>query len=153
MSFDLSFDRDPGSGDSHEARGRVRLDDLEETFFAPLSFWSTEDYERQWIDAAMRLLRGEPACFVVGLDEADHPFGHRWMAWPKDGDRALFQDWLILPTSDFDPKDPQASVPHDARLHDDDGTAISIWIISIDSIREWLERRTSVEDKTSTSQH
>lgn len=141
MTFELTFIE----GDAHEPaaiRGRIRLDGERDGFTAPLSLWDRDAYMVQWREAARRVLSGQPACFVVAIDEAEKPVGRRWMAWPQPGGTVLFQEWLILPTMAFDVSDPNASVPPAISLADDHGFEVSTWSVSEAALRDWLDRQT-----------
>jgi hypothetical protein len=56
--------------------GRIILGDFAERFVAPIGSWQREDYERQWIEGARRLVEGaQESAFVA---EAGRLW---WVAW------------------------------------------------------------------------
>lgn len=60
--FDISFISEQPEIDDEgwvALLGRVTVGDETESFMASLEHWTREDYERQWQEAAQRLLDGE----------------------------------------------------------------------------------------------
>lgn len=139
MTFDISFEATSRQRDGIEAVGSITLGAFCERFTSSLALWEPGDYERQWLKAAKQLLEGKPACFVVSFDGAPRVSGERWVAWPaQEDDRIAFQNELILSASQFDPSDPNVSVPGDFDRTDDEGNEISTWIVTCEDVSAWV---------------
>jgi hypothetical protein len=91
--FDISFADEPP--ERLEAGGvglwgRLQLGAEREAFIAPLALWNRADYERQWTEAAERLLDGKPTTAFV--TEAWHMW---WPMW-REGDQLRIHEQLLL---------------------------------------------------------
>lgn len=120
--------------------GRTVMGDFSERFIAPIGFWQRDDYERQWIDGAERLLRGEsPSAFVV---EAGRIW---WTAWREGADVFVHQRFLVLdemaPAWTAMPADLPYALIGPRHTHSDEGTTISQWRVSVDDMRDFVARR------------
>ena len=117
--------------------GRITLGDYSECFWAPLDPWRRADYERQWLDAAHRLLHE--------ADRTGFFTQAYWMWWTmwREGSRVFVHEEFIPPERYGGPYD--GSVPYHIigprGTHSDDGEMVSEWEISVDDIREFLGRR------------
>jgi hypothetical protein len=123
------------------ARGRITLGEFSEEFVAPLVFWTADDYQRQWREAAERILDGfEQSCFVAAMRES--PLDGAIFLWPayRFGDVVYFQHKLLLPEvvkGNFEPSNPYAQV-EERRTLSDDGEPISEWQVSVGDIARFL---------------
>jgi hypothetical protein len=143
--FDIAFiPGEPPYEDEEEGWsglwGRTVLGDFTERFVAPTARWSREDYERQWIDAAERLLRGEPSsAFTV---EAGWIW---WTAWREDGEVIVQQRYLV--TDEMAPaRTAEASrMPYELVGQrggaTEEGLSVSEWRVSLDDVRDFVARR------------
>jgi hypothetical protein len=143
--FDIEFVSDspePADNEQPDAmvlRGRTTIGDFTETFLAPLDFWNREDYERQWMEAARRLLDG--------ADRTGFFTEARWRWWTMwlEGDEVIVHEQILVPEALIEPLDPtdpyhQIGV---RRAHSEDGEPISEWRLAVSDIREFVERRAS----------
>jgi hypothetical protein len=118
-------------------RGQIVLGDFAEEFLASLGPWSRPQYERQWIEAAQRIVTGrfEYTAFVSSA------FQFIWAMW-LIGDEVLVQEKLLMTDtliSPFDPSDPYRQVgQHESES--DDGTHVSEWKITVEDLRAFIER-------------
>src|SRR4051794_38491273 len=91
--FDIAFIPGEPPFEDEEGRGLwgcTVLGGFSERFIAPIGWWSRQDYERQWIEGAERLLRGEASsAFAV---EAGRVW---WTAWREGRDVIIQQRYLI----------------------------------------------------------
>ena len=90
--FDIAFvhDEPERQEDGWDAlEGEIRLGDYRETFLAALDPWGRQDYERHWIEAAQRLIRGSDRTAFVTL-----AFQFRWVMW-RDGTSLVAQEHLL----------------------------------------------------------
>lgn len=118
--------------------GRVTLGAHREQFLAPIGSWQRLDYERQWLEAARRLL-GEAdrtGFFTV-------PYQCWWTMW-RDGTQVWVHEELIT-TEERDAGPYRRTVPYhiieDRVTHTEDGQLISAWMISLDDVRAFVVRR------------
>ena len=143
--FDIEFIADePEHVDEGEhawvaLRGRTTLGDYQEEFLAPLGTWSRAEYQRQWIEAARRLL--------VGADRTGF-FTSAWQFWWvmwRDGqavyvhEQLMVEDTLIAP---FDPADPYRQIGERYTISED-GDAVSEWRLEFADIEAFVARRVS----------
>jgi CdiI N-terminal domain len=71
--------------------GRTQLGACAEDFLAPLGPWQRADYERQWIEAARRLLG--PASRAAFFTAS---FRFWWVLW-REGEEVIAHEELLLP--------------------------------------------------------
>ena len=143
--FDIAFIADePEQFDEGEyvsvaLRGRTTLGDYQEEFLASLRYWSRTDYERQWVEAARRLLAGaEHTGFFTSA------FQFWWVMW-RDGEtvyvheQLLTREGLVAP---FDPADPYRQIGERYTISEDGGT-VSEWRLGVVDIEAFVARRAS----------
>jgi hypothetical protein len=118
-------------------RGRTTLGDYQEEFLASLGHWSPADYQRQWIEAARRLLGGADR---TGFFTSAFQFW--WVMW-RDGEmvyareQLLVEDTLIAP---FDATDLYRQIGRRASVSED-GNQISEWRLRVADIEAFVTRR------------
>jgi hypothetical protein len=123
--------------------GAITLGDCSEEFVAPLVFWAAGDYRSQWVEAAWRIVNGQPrSCFVAAMRES--PLGGLVFLWPayKDGEVVYVRHKLLLPETvkgGFDPSNPYAQVD-ERRTLSEDGEPISEWQVSVEDVASFLRR-------------
>jgi CdiI N-terminal domain len=142
--FDIAFltdtpERQDQDGAGRDGlRGRTTLGDYTEEFLAPLDHWSRSDYERQWFEAANRVL-GEAAraAFFTAA------FRFWWTMW-RESEVILVHEELLTPERLAHVTD-YGVVPYhlieDRRTHSEDGAPISEWQITVADVRGFLKRR------------
>jgi hypothetical protein len=141
--FDIAFISDEPPFEDEEGTGLwgcTVLGDFSERFIAPLGWWEPADYERQWLDGAERLLRGEsPSAFTV---EAGWVW---WTAWREGADVFVHQRTLVLdemaPAWTAMPDDLPYALIGPRNTHSAEGTTVSQWRVSIDDVRDFVARR------------
>jgi hypothetical protein len=140
--FAIEFIGDPRVEFGEPARlGRVTLDDFSEEFAAPLVFWAAGDYQKEWVEAAERIVNGQPrSCFVAAMREL--PLTGPVFLWPayRDGEVVYVRHKLLLPVTvkgGFDPSNPYAQVD-ERRTLPDDGEPVSEWRVSVGDIARFL---------------
>jgi hypothetical protein len=143
--FDIGFIPSEPPFDDEEGRGLWGLTVLggfSERFIAPIGWWSRQDYERQWIEGAERLLRGEAStAFTI---EAGRLW---WTAWGEGQDVIIQQRYLV--TDEMEPAwTAEASeMPYELTgiryTHTDEGTGVSEWRVNLDDLRDFVARRGS----------
>lgn len=139
--FNIAFtDRDPEVEEdgSHSLWGRITLGPYHESFLSPVGTWQRSDYERQWIEAVERLLAGgDSTAFMV------QPLQGWWVMW-RVGEAVYVHEQLLLPERLAGYDDVHA-VPYlligDHVTTSDEAEPISEWRVSMDDIREFVERR------------
>lgn len=119
--------------------GCITLGDYNERFIAPLGTWAKADYERQWIEAAHRLVSGhERTAFVIA------PFRCWWTMW-HEGEDVFVHEELLTTERYAGPYD--GGVPYrlieERCTEAEDGDQVSEWRVSFADIREFVERRAS----------
>ena len=123
--------------------GRTTMGDFSERFLAPLSIWSREDYERQWVAGARRLLADEHrTAFFTSA------FQFWWVMWREGADVFVHQQFLVPElVAELGPDPDLGRTPYQLigprETHDDEsGAAVSEWRITLADVRDFLERRT-----------
>ncbi len=119
-------------------RGHTRLGAHAENFLAPLGAWQRADYERQWIEAARRLLgpAARAAFFTVA-------FRFWWVMW-REGEEVIVQEHLLVPEqlgglTDWRAAPYQLIGERDAAS--EDGAPVSEWLLGVTDIAGFLARR------------
>jgi hypothetical protein len=107
--FEIAFESVGEAGTTEfETDGKITIGDHWETFTASHTVWDRSRYEREWREAADRVLAGQPGCFVVDIAKGEADYGGEcWVAWPE-GEVAVVQNQLRVGSS-FDPDDPTRS--------------------------------------------
>jgi len=132
--------QDEGDDPWYALWGRVTLGDYWELFLASLSLWTRADYERQWREAATRLVAGETrSAFCTSALQ------FWWVMW-RDGSEIRVHEELLTPErlasvgavhdtrrAPYELIRPYASVT-------DDGHPISEWRLSVTDIENFLRR-------------
>lgn len=145
--FDLQFlsgpEQDPDEPDAVFLRGRIVLGGFTEEFRAPVLAWQAADYQRQWLEAARRLLGGA-GCVGFVTHYAHRDAGHHlwWPAW-REGDTVHVQSGLLLADEleePFDPEEPDRHVSP-RRTDPGDGEPISEWTVPLADIADFVRRR------------
>ena len=117
--------------------GRITLGDHVEGFAAPIDFWRREDYERQWLEAARRLLGGSDRTgFFTAV------YWTWWTMW-REGERVFVHEEIILEDRFAGPYDGTAPyhIIRDRTTHSEDGDEISTWEVALDDVRAYVKRR------------
>ncbi|KJH72403.1 hypothetical protein [Aliterella atlantica] len=122
-------------------RGRITLGDFSEEFVAPLVFWTVDDYQKQWREAAERIVAGEArSCFAASIRESpDDGAIFIWTAY-KLADTVHFQHKLLLPETvkgTFEPLNIYAQVD-ERQTKTEDGFQISEWQVTVKDVAYWL---------------
>jgi hypothetical protein len=139
--FDITFVKDEAEAqpDGWDGLwGRTVLGSCAEDFLAPLGPWQRADYERQWIEAARRLL-GPPA--RAGFFTAAFRFW--WVMW-REGEEVIVHEELLTPerlTGLTDWRNAPYQLIGAYRATSHDGTPISEWRLSVADLRDFLARR------------
>jgi hypothetical protein len=118
--------------------GETVLRDYRERFLAPLGPWSRGDYERQWIEAAGRLLGSEArAGFFTTA------FQFWWVMW-REGERIFVQEEFLTPERLEGLTDPGRAPYHliaERVTESEDGEEVSQWEIGASEVQAFLSRR------------
>jgi hypothetical protein len=121
--------------------GRTELEaDFRERFVAPIGWWTREDYERQWLEGARRLLDGaRESAFVL---EAGRLW---WMAW-REGDTVVLQQRLLVgeemaPAWRADAAHVPYTLVSKRRSQTEEGEDVSEWQVLLSDVGAFLERR------------
>jgi hypothetical protein len=117
--------------------GEIVLGAYRERFLAPLDVWSRRDYERQWIEAANRLMTGDGRTAFVTVARQ-----FWWTMWREQ--EAVFVHEEML-TPERYARSHGDRVPYelieDRRTVNEEGEPIAEWRVSIADIRDFVERR------------
>ena len=144
--FDIAFLPDePPYEDEEEWSGlwgRIELGaELRERFVAPIGWWTREDYERQWVEGARRLVEGaRESAFVV---EAGRLW---WTAW-REGETVVLQQRLLLVEEELAPAwtADAAHLPYalvgERCSQSEEGADVSEWRVPLVAMRSFLERQ------------
>jgi hypothetical protein len=145
MSFSIAFLDEPLSYPYEDpaapaARGVLVLGDAREYFLASLYEWSKEYYESQWRHALKTILLGrDKAALITTYGSPENATHLEW--WPmyaaEDAvflqDHLLFYDRLTKPFSVQD----AFSFLRDRQTTNEEGKAISEWMVSFSDVKEF----------------
>lgn len=149
--FDIFFE--PGDPVAYDddgwlgLRGLTVLEDFEESFVAPLGWWSRLAYERQWIEGARRLTAGHTSAFVL------EPARLWWTAWIDVSEVVIRQQLTLAPEhADAWRRSPDL-IPYelvgDRHPPEDPELPPSEWRVSLVAIGDFLSRAESRASSTS----
>jgi hypothetical protein len=138
--FDIAFIGDTPElqeDDWHGLWARTTLGAYEERFLAPVDHFPRAAYERQWLEAAERLLGASDR---TGFFTSFYQF---WWAMWREGETVYVQQELIIPERYPGPTDGRApyEIIEDRYTVSEDGYHISEWQIHLDDIRDFVARR------------
>ena len=140
--FSIEFITEPRTENGElSQRGRITLGAFSEQFISPLVFWTADDYRKQWIEAAQRIIdSAERSCFVTSMYES--PSSGVIFLWPayRLGEEVYFQHRLILPEhvkGIYDPLNPYAQIG-ERETKSEEGEQISEWQIDLSDIARFL---------------
>lgn len=110
---------------------------------ARIGYWGEREYERHWLSAAQRLLRGEERSgFLVSVaDPALAEVFRWWPAW-REGERVYFHEQILLIREldpPFDLADPYQHVG-ERRQISDEGARIAEWRVTVDDVAAFVGR-------------
>ena len=132
-----------GEGDRLFIWGRIKLGHFQDEFQVPLFDWAPGDYVAQWLEAAGRLVAGEPAVvFLTHMMHHTAPYHMGWPAW-CEGDKVLVQERLFLAEQlggPFDVEHPEVHLGPRQEISDE-GLRISQWVVSLRDVADFVERR------------
>ena len=141
--FDIRFtatEPEPQDGDWFGLDGEVIFGEYAESFVAPMGPWARVDYERQWSDAAARLLAGaESSAFFTSA------FRFWWAAW-RVGDELVVQEEFLTPErlAALGPRPDLRRAPYELlgplETETEDGERISEWRVPFADVATFLER-------------
>ena len=140
----LSTDTPDEMNEGAAVYGQIQLGDFKETYIASLSDWAPEQYRRQWLEAAKRLVGGEPkSAFVTSFVSPKH--GRYFVWWPcyRVGDTVYIQNQLRFYEqigSPFDDDRLYSYVADRQRVSEDNAAPISEWEVPLPLIRDFLSR-------------
>ena len=123
--------------------GTIRLGDFVETFLAFLSDWSVEDYQRQWEEAAIRLVDGKTtSAFVTSFESPSRSNHFEWWPCYLLGDMVHFQNQLKFyeQVPDFDIDKLYEFIGKRRTLSEDGVSPISEWQVPLSCVRRFLEK-------------
>lgn len=147
MIFDIRLSaevpEEPEEGPSWALYGSIQIGEFKEIFVASFQAWSPTQYEEQWREAAKRLVDGETkSAFVTGFIPPSSGGGFEWWPCYLCGENVRFQNQLRfydrLPSSFTE--DDLYDFIDDREVLSEEGSPISEWEISLQSIREFLDR-------------
>jgi len=129
--FTCYDDMEPGS-----AYGVIKFNDFYEHFYMSSSFWSIEDYQRQWQLAIDRLNSGQTTCFIVNFQPLT-PWIDMWIAYHV-GDKLYIQNRYligdfyheILGENFFTPENSFDFIPKRETITEE-GNKVSEWVIQL----------------------
>jgi hypothetical protein len=126
--------------------GRIQIEDYFETFVASLVCWAPEDYGRHWTEGCRRLFNGNSESSLIS-SYVDPSMSEFLMWWPlyREGEIVHVRNEILPYATLEEPfaiEDPWSSIRL-RRLATDEGFEVSEWETSVQSLREFLSRRTA----------
>jgi hypothetical protein len=143
--FDIYLTTEFVSESNHEAvYGRIQIEDYTETFVCSLVCWSAAQYENHWREACQRLIDGRQQSALIS-SYVEPSMSEFLVWWPlySDGQVVHVRNELVEYSQlrkPFSDKDPWSSI-RARKIATDEGAKISEWDTGIQSIQEFLTRR------------
>lgn len=123
--------------------GSIVIDDFQERFHASTTYWSKDDYVKQWV-AALEDITGESkknsSALVASMYDPSHANFIVCWALYREGDAVFVQNRILMLnelTGEFDIKELGQYVG-ERKTITDDGDKISEWTTSVDALQECL---------------
>jgi hypothetical protein len=146
MAFSIGFLSCPKRR-ANERYGRITIGRFQEDFIAPLIYWKSEDYERHWRDAVVRIVgRHRTSCLLTSIYDPATARFYFWWPMYRRGSRVFIQNHgLFLDQLDhpFDTNNVYGSVPRRITVNDE-GERISEWETTVDDLRKFLRMKENV---------
>lgn len=122
-------------------RGEIVLDDFQDCFESPFTYWPAAEYERQWRGGLERIVRGEAkSALVTAMYPPESASFVRWWILFRSGNEVVFREHLLLTDHldrVFDPGALYDFVP-DRVAGGDQEFPISEWTVELASIGSGL---------------
>ncbi len=139
MNFDIKFKNNEPNREI--ALGSIAIGNETDFFESSLSYWSKEQYEKQWIDGCQRICRGENISALI--TSMYDPIKANFIIWRPlyvkheiviAHEQILFIDELGKTFSE------ESLYEHviQRKNSDEDGNAISEWKTNVHEIQKWL---------------
>jgi hypothetical protein len=145
MSFGIKFLAETVEGSelgNTGQYGEIVLGDEREMFLSLIGYWSPRDYEEQWRNGILRVVRErQESCLITSLHDPREADVLMWWLLYPDGDTVRIQNALLLldqHRQEFSTHHPYASIPP-RRIVTDDGQPISEWVLPITDLRDFLQ--------------
>lgn len=123
------------------ALGEISLRNFTENFWASLSIWKIEDYEKQWIEGAKRILEFNRTVFITDLNNPKTSnFITWWKAW-RINEQIFVQNQLLLfseTSSFFDLNNPYELIG-ERTTETKNREKVSEWEVSLQDIKNFLK--------------
>lgn len=146
-TFDIRFIQAPNDEDPKLAWGEIQIGAFSERFRSDVSYWGTERYERQWLDAVSNLLRGhDRTALLTSLVNPETANFVRFWTLHRVGDAIAVQEQICFMDSlhePFDPESVERFVPPRETVTED-GHRISEWSTTIASLQAFVDRHEDI---------
>ena len=145
--FEIAFTEDHWMDERIPFGGlRLTLQNCAEEEAADLTFWSTKDYENQWLTRLNQLMASrDKGALIISIHDPANAFRvWTWTMWKKD-DQVLFQNRLLFMLEGSRTSNPACVSEYigEYQSHDQDGDRISEWTLPIAAIRNFVNERSS----------
>jgi hypothetical protein len=123
--------------------GTIQIGDFNEMFTASLSDWAPEHYERQWQEAAQRLVDGElKSAFVTSFLLPSNSFYFVWWPCYRSGETVYVHNQLRLYEQIQSPFCVEALYDYvpDRETVNEDGMKISEWQMPLEWVRAFAKQ-------------
>lgn len=122
--------------------GVIVIGNFEEHFEASLSYWSIENYQKQWRQALERIKSGETkSSLITSMYDPQTANFITWWPLYRDDQQVRVQNQLLFMDQInglYNLANPYVHVPDRAAI-DEDGNPISEWRTTIAEIEEFLK--------------
>jgi hypothetical protein len=123
--------------------GKIQIDGYVETFIASLVNWTRSQYEMHWLNACQRMIDGETQTVLI-TTYVEPSISEFLMWWPlyREGDIVHVRNEILIYETlnrPFDVEHPWAFIRK--REIFEDGYKIPEWNTQIQSIKEFIDRR------------
>ena len=142
-NFDIRFIPDGTADSPSECRvGEVRIESFCERFVADVTFWRQAEYEKQWLDAALKIVGGDKTALIVSVSEPATANFVRWWAMYRNEHVIFVQEqirFLDELSELFDPCAVERFVLPRETVSED-GELISEWSTTVSAVRDFIAR-------------
>jgi len=134
---------EPFSVDHNIRLGEIVIGDYIEMFEASTSYWTADDYQKQWKQAIERIVNGEAKSRLI-TTMYDPVKANFIFCWPiyREGMRVYFQNQMLLMENQDFPLDLKNTFLNieDRQILNDEGLSISEWEVSVFDLKDFLMR-------------
>ncbi|AFZ25444.1 hypothetical protein Cylst_3291 [Cylindrospermum stagnale PCC 7417] len=143
--FDIKFISPPFFSSEYQDKvclGKIKINDFEESFFSPLSFWTKEKYQEHWRRSIQRMMLNQVAnsCLITSMYNPQEANFIVWWLFYRDAKNVHIQNQVLFLQDLVEPFNIQKMYDYipKRKQYNDEGESISEWKTNILSLESFL---------------